>query len=182
MPFDFKRLRIPDIILIEPVVFDDKRGFFLESYKHSDFKDFGINEIFFQDNQSRSWKDVLRGLHYQSRPKAQGKLVSVVRGSVFDVAVDIRKNSQTYKQWVAVELTEVNHKMLYIPAGFAHGFFALTDDVLLSYKCTDEYSSEHDRGIRWNDPDIAIEWPMRTPLVSEKDEKLPFLKDAEIFE
>ncbi|MCU0846295.1 MAG: dTDP-4-dehydrorhamnose 3,5-epimerase [Spirochaetes bacterium] len=181
MPFTSKNLEIKDVILIEPRVFPDGRGFFLESYKSSDFKKIGIPEPFVQDNHSLSVKGVLRGLHYQLPPKAQGKLVRVIKGAVIDVAVDIRKNSPTFKKWVAEELSEENHRMLYIPPGFAHGFAALTDDVHLLYKCTEEYSPECDRGIRWDDPEISVDWKIGKPIVSEKDEVLPLLKNAEVF-
>ena len=181
MPFTFKKLKLPEIILVEPKVFHDDRGFFLESYKESDFKNNGINETFLQDNHSLSKKGVLRGLHYQHNPKSQGKLVRVLKGKVWDIAVDIRKESPTFKKYVFDELSEENNKMLYIPVGFAHGFVALTDNVHLVYKCTSEYSHEHDAGIRWDDPDLGIDWPVDNPLVSEKDEQLPYLKDAKIF-
>jgi dTDP-4-dehydrorhamnose 3,5-epimerase len=179
MPFEFERLEIPDVVLVTPRVFPDDRGFFKELYKYSDFAAFGIKERFVQDNFSKSAKDVLRGLHYQMYPKAQGKLVSCQRGEIFDVAVDIRGGSETFGRWVSAVLTGENHKMLYIPPGFAHGFVVLSDTVEVMYKCTDEYSPEDDRGIIWNDPDINISWNVKTPLVSGKDGKLPRLKDAE---
>lgn len=179
MPFEFIRLEIPDVVLIKPKVFEDERGFFLESFKYSDFVKEGIGPNFLQDNHSRSKKGVLRGLHYQLNPKAQGKLVRCVRGRIWDVAVDIRRGSPYFGKWVAVELSEENKYMLWIPEGFAHGFVALEDaDVL--YKCTSEYDPALDRGIIWNDSDIGIPWPIENPLLSTKDAKLPRLMDAEI--
>jgi dTDP-4-dehydrorhamnose 3,5-epimerase len=173
MPFTFKSLDIPDVILIEPKVFPDDRGFFCESFKASDFEKVNLPAHFVQDNFSFSKKGVIRGLHYQKAPKAQGKLVSVLKGGVWDVAVDIRRESPTFLKWVAVELNDRNHVMLYIPPGFAHGFISLTEDVHLLYKCTNEYDPQADAGIRWNDPDIAIPWPVGNPIVSEKDRNLP---------
>jgi dTDP-4-dehydrorhamnose 3,5-epimerase len=181
MPFTFNELDIEGLIIIEPKVFHDERGFFLESYKEEEFRQKGLNLKFVQDNHSRSKKGVIRGLHYQLNPKAQGKLVRVVKGRVFDVAVDIRQSSPTFLKWVGLELNEENNLMLYIP-GFAHGFAALTDDVHLLYKCTEDYSKECERGIIWNDPDIAVKWGIPNPIVSDKDKLLPRLKDAEIFE
>ncbi len=172
MPFDFKQLSIPEIILIEPKVLTDERGFFMETYKYSDFVKMGIMEKFVQDNQSMSVKSVLRGLHYQKNPKAQGKLVRCLRGRIFDVAVDIRKGSPSYTQWVGIELSEENQSILYIPTGFAHGFLVLSQMAEVVYKCTEEYSPEHDCGIIWNDPEININWPINDPIISEKDRSL----------
>ena len=177
MPFQFSRLAIPDVVLIEPTVFPDERGFFIESYKYSEFAAFGIKEHFVQDNHSRSVKGVLRGLHYQRQPKAQGKLVRVVVGEIFDVGVDIRKGSPTYGKWVGEVLSAENKRMLYIPPGFAHGFCVLSEVAEVLYKTTTEYSPEHDAGIIWNDPEIGIEWPIEHPILSEKDAGLPFLKE-----
>ena len=179
MPFHFKNLSIPEVILIEPVVLRDGRGFFMEIYKYSDFSKVGIKEYFVQCNYSRSSKDVLRGLHYQKNPKAQGKLVHCIRGSILDVAVDIRKGSPTFGKWVSSELSYENNHMLYIPPGFAHGFLVLSESADVIYKCTSEYSPENDRGIIWNDPDINISWPVKMPIISEKDKRHPFLKDAD---
>jgi len=179
MPFHFKHLEIPEIILIEPEIFGDARGFFMETYKHSDFVQGGINEHFVQDNYSRSAKGVLRGLHYQKNPNAQGKLVQCLRGKIFDVAVDLRKNSPTFGRWVSADLSEKNGFMLYVPPGFAHGFIVLSASADVMYKCTREYSPKNDRGIIWNDPDLSIRWPMKDPVLSEKDEKHPLLKDAD---
>ncbi len=173
MPFTFKPLSIPGIILIEPKVFPDSRGYFMESFKASDFEKAGVPTHFLQDNFSLSKKNVIRGLHYQKIPKAQGKIVSVLKGEVWDVAVDIRRESQTFLKWVAVELNDQNHAMLYIPPGFAHGFVALTDDVHLLYKCTHEYDAQADTGIRWNDPDIGIPWRTATPLFLKRTLSCP---------
>ncbi len=181
MPFEFLNLGLPGLMLIKPRVFDDGRGFFLELYKHSDFVQAGIGEHLVQDNYSRSAKGVLRGLHYQKAPKAQGKLVTCIKGRIFDVAVDIRKGSPRYGKWAGAELTEENKHMLYVPPGFAHGFQVLSDTAEVLYKCTDEYSPVHDRGIIWNDPDIGIVWPLDgEPLLSGKDKVHPRLKDADI--
>ncbi|MCI0494987.1 dTDP-4-dehydrorhamnose 3,5-epimerase, partial [candidate division KSB1 bacterium] len=155
MPFKFQRLKIPDVILIEPKVHTDSRGFFLETYKRSEFINNGILEKFVQDNFSHSSRGTLRGLHFQKPPKAQAKLVMVLQGEVFDVAVDIRKNSPTYSQWVGLTLSDKKAQMLYIPVGFAHGFCVLSDQADFIYKVSDEYSPELDSGIRWNDPDIG---------------------------
>lgn len=178
MPFEFKRLAIPDVILVIPKVFDDERGFFLESYKKSEFAKNGINTEFNQDNHSKSAKGVLRGLHYQLVPKAQAKLVRCPNGAIFDVAVDIRKNSPYFGRWVGEKLTAENKHMLYIPEGFAHGFVVLSETAELLYKASNEYSKEHDRGILWNDPDININWGIDfEPILSEKDKIQPRLKD-----
>lgn len=178
MPFIFNKTNIEDVILIEPKVFGDDRGFFVESYKKSDFVQNGIDVDFNQDNHSKSTKGVLRGLHYQLHPKAQAKLVRCVRGKIFDVAVDIRKDSKTFGKWVGFELSEENKHMLYIPVGFAHGFVVLSDEAELLYKASNEFSLGHDRGIRWNDPEINIDWGIDfAPLISDKDTKQPFLKD-----
>jgi dTDP-4-dehydrorhamnose 3,5-epimerase len=180
MPFEFKTLDIPDVILILPKIFNDTRGFFIESYKYSDFEKAGIRAAFVQDNHSKSIKGVLRGLHYQKSPRAQGKLIRCIRGEIFDVAVDIRKDSPYYGKWVGRSLSEENKEMLYIPQGFAHGFLVLSDTAEILYKTTDEYSPAHDRGIFWNDPAIGIKWGIDEPLVSEKDRNLPMLKDADL--
>ncbi len=181
MPFSFKSLFVPDIILVETKVFPDDRGFFFESFKASDFEKGNLPTHFVQDNFSFSKKDVIRGLHYQKDPKAQGKLVSVLKGSAWDVAVDIRRESPTFLKWVGLELNDQNHAMLYIPPGFAHGFLSLTEDVLLLYKCSNEYDPQADAGIRWDDPDLAIPWPVKRPILSEKDRHLPLIHQAETF-
>jgi len=177
--FEFSRLSIPDVVLIKPRVFTDSRGYFFETYKQGDFSEAGIKELFVQDNHSRSSSNVLRGLHYQKDPAAQGKLVRCMRGAIFDVAVDIRKGSPSYAKWVAMELNDENNFILYVPPGFAHGFVVLTETAELSYKCTSEYAPQYDRGIIWNDPDIAIDWPVGNPLLSDKDARHPLLKDAD---
>ena len=180
MAFEFKKLSIPDVILVEPKVFDDERGFFLEGYKKSEFFANGIDVEFNQDNHSKSTKGVLRGLHYQLEPKAQAKLVRCIQGEIFDVAVDIRKNSPTFGKWVGEKLSAENKKMLFIPEGFAHGFVVLSETAELLYKASNEYSKEHDRGIYWNDSDIAIDWGIDfEPILSEKDKNQPLLKDIE---
>jgi dTDP-4-dehydrorhamnose 3,5-epimerase len=179
MPFTFKRLSIPEIILIEPQVFRDARGLFLETYKHSAFSNEGIWEHFVQDNYSRSSHGVLRGLHFQKNPHAQGKLVQCLQGRIFDVAVDIRQGSPAYGKWVSAELTGENNLMLYVPPGFAHGFVVLSESADVLYKCTREYAQREDRGIVWNDPDINITWPVAEPLLSDKDRIHPLLKDAD---
>ncbi|BAT71078.1 dTDP-4-dehydrorhamnose 3,5-epimerase [Thermosulfidibacter takaii ABI70S6] len=182
MPFEFIKTEIPEVIIVKPIVFNDDRGFFMEFYKESEFREAGIDECFVQDNHSKSVKGVLRGLHYQLSPKAQGKLVRCVRGSIFDVAVDIRKGSPTFGKYVAVELSEENKLMLWIPKGFAHGFLTLSETAEIIYKVSGaEYSLEHDRSIRWNDPEIGINWPIDDePILSPKDKCAPLLKDAEI--
>ncbi len=179
MPFKFTRLAIPEVILIEPQVFPDERGFFMETYKYSEFAAFGIREEFVQDNHSRSVKGVLRGLHYQRAPKAQGKLVRVVVGEIFDVGVDIRKGSPTYGKWVGERLSAENKRMLYIPPGFAHGFCVLSKVAEVLYKTTEEYAPEYDAGIRWNDPEIGIRWPIEHPILSQKDAALPRLREVQ---
>jgi dTDP-4-dehydrorhamnose 3,5-epimerase len=177
MPFNFKKTDIDGLIVVEPRVFPDERGFFLESYKASDFRANGIDYNFVQDNHSLSKKNVIRGLHYQHDPKSQGKLVRVLKGKVWDVAVDLRKYSMTFLKHYSIELSEDNHTMFFIPPGFAHGFATLTDDVHLMYKCTEEYDGKLDAGIRWNDPDIGLKWPVDNPVVSDKDMILPLFKD-----
>ena len=178
MPFEFVRQKIKDVILVKPKVFGDNRGFFMESYKKSEFFENGITVEFNQDNHSKSAKNVLRGLHYQEPPYEQAKLVRCSRGKIFDVAVDIRPNSSTFGQYVKVELSEDNKNMLYIPTGFAHGFVALTDEVEILYKASGEYNKEADRGILWCDEDINIEWGIDfEPILSEKDKNQPKLKE-----
>ena len=173
---------IPDVLMIEPRVFGDARGFFLEGYNARGFRQAtGLSVDFVQDNQSRSRRGVLRGLHYQLR-QAQGKLVSVVCGAVFDVAVDIRRSSRGFGQWVGVELSEDNHRQLWLPPGIAHGFLVLSERVDVLYKTTDYYAPEHERVILWNDPNIDIEWPLAgEPLLSPKDRAGLPLKQAECF-
>jgi len=173
MPVTVTPTAIADVLILEPRVFGDARGFFFESFNQRDFEAAtGLRGVtFVQDNHSRSARGVLRGLHYQAPPHAQGKLVRVVRGAVFDVAVDIRPDSPTYGRWVGVELSESNHRQLWIPPGLAHGFLTLSDEADFLYKTTDYYSPAHEHCIRWDDPTLAIEWPLggREPQVSEKD-------------
>jgi dTDP-4-dehydrorhamnose 3,5-epimerase len=169
---------ISGLLIIEPSIFGDDRGFFVETYNEPRYQAMGISGDFVQDNLSQSKKGVLRGLHYQAPPFAQGKLVSVLSGAVLDVAVDIRFGSPTFGQYVAVELTGKNKKQLWIPAGFAHGFLTLEDNTLFSYKCTNVYSPENDRGLRYDDPSIDIQWPDIGQLtISEKDRAQPKLSD-----
>ncbi|HEX5358289.1 MAG TPA: dTDP-4-dehydrorhamnose 3,5-epimerase [Candidatus Nitrosotalea sp.] len=179
MPFKFKRLEIPDIILVEAQAFSDERGFFLEGFKESIFHTSGIKSKFVQDNYSHSIKGVLRGLHYQKDPKAQAKLVIVTRGEIFDVAVDIRKGSSTYGKWIDQILSDKNHKLLYVPEGFAHGFCVSSDTADVLYKVSSEYSPEHERGILWDDPDVSIKWPLDKPIMIRKDLQLSTLKNAD---
>lgn len=174
---------IPEIIVIEPAVYGDARGFFLETWHEARFREAGIDARFVQDNHSRSRQGILRGLHYQLE-QAQGKLVRVVTGRVFDVAVDLRRGSPTFGQWVGQVLSEDNHRMLWVPPGFAHGFYVLSERADFVYKCTDFYAPEHERCIRWDDPDIGIDWPIPThaaPLVSDKDAHGAALRDAEVY-
>ncbi|MBN1313695.1 MAG: dTDP-4-dehydrorhamnose 3,5-epimerase [Anaerolineae bacterium] len=172
----FHELSLPGLILVEPAVFEDERGFFLERYNRQVFQSHGITVDFVQDNHSQSVKHVLRGLHFQTPPFAQDKLVWVTRGEVFDVVVDLRKQSATFGKWEGVELSETNRSMLFIPKGFAHGFVVLSERADFSYKVSSLYSPEHDYGLVWNDPDIGIEWPVEKPILSKKDQQLPFLQ------
>ncbi len=179
MAFTFKKLSIPDVLLIESEKFGDSRGFFSELYKEKSFADAGIKKTIKQINFSKSVKGVIRGLHYQLNPCAQGKIIRAVKGSIFDVAVDIRKNSPFFGQWVGVELDSEKINMVYIPEGFAHGFEVLSNEAEFEYFCTDLYSPAHERGIVYNDPDIKIVWNTKNPVVSEKDLRHPILKEAE---
>ena len=178
MTFEFIKQNIEDVILIKPKVFCDNRGFFMESYKKSEFVANGIDVDFVQDNHSKSSAHVLRGLHYQANPHAQAKLVRCLKGKIYDVAVDIRPNSKTFGQYVKVELSEENKQMLYIPEGFAHGFVVLSEVAEIHYKTNSEYASESDRGGLWNDKDININWEIDfEPILSEKDKNQPELKN-----
>jgi dTDP-4-dehydrorhamnose 3,5-epimerase len=179
MPFEFQGLAIPGVVLVKARRFEDNRGYFRETYRSSDFGRNGIPDTFVQDNLSYSVARVLRGLHYQKNPQAQGKLVEALLGRVFDVAVDIRIGSPTYRQWVAIELAADNGHMLYVPPGFAHGFCVLSGEAIVAYKATQEYAPELDRGIRWDDPEIGVEWPISEPLLSPKDAALPLLREAD---
>ncbi|MDD2651056.1 MAG: dTDP-4-dehydrorhamnose 3,5-epimerase [Candidatus Cloacimonetes bacterium] len=177
--FEVKQTGIDGLILLVPKIYHDERGFFMETFKRSEFKSIGIDREFLQDNYSRSRKGVLRGLHYQTDIHAQAKLVRCVKGAIFDVAVDIRPGSKTYAKWYAINLTDENHYQLFIPEGFAHGFYTLSDTADVLYKATREYAPNADRGIIWNDPDIAIDWHTASPILSEKDKKHPRLSDIE---
>lgn len=175
--------QIPEVVVIEPSVFTDPRGYFLETWRAQRFRDAGIDASFVQDNHSESAEGVLRGLHYQF-DHPQGKLVRVVTGAVFDVAVDLRQSAPTFGHWVGVELSETNHRMLWVPPGFAHGFYTLTGPAHFLYKCTDYYTPSDERCIRWDDPEIGITWPMapgRTPIVGAKDQLGIAFRDAERF-
>jgi dTDP-4-dehydrorhamnose 3,5-epimerase len=176
MPFVFTPLEIPEVIVVEAKFFEDDRGFFLESFKESDFASNGIPVRFVQDNISHSVKNVLRGLHYQKNPKGQAKLVTAITGKIFDVAVDLRRNSPTFGKWVGEILSDVNHKSLFVPEGFAHGFCVLSEKADVMYKVSNEYSSIHERGIIWNDPTLDIKWPISKPILANKDFELPSLK------
>ncbi len=173
------KTKIEGLLIIEPQVFGDERGFFLETYNQEKYKEAGVKYDFVQDNLSKSVQGVLRGLHYQINPFAQGKLVQVIQGAVLDVAVDIRFGSPTFGQYVSVELNEKNKKQFWVPPGFAHGFISLKDGTVFSYKCTGLYSPESERGIKWNDPDLNIDWKIKDPIVSEKDGKNKAFKDIE---
>ena len=178
MPFEFKMLEIPDVILIEPKVFEDERGFFLETYKKEDFDEkAGIKGEFIQDNHSKSKYGVLRGLHFQKEPYAQAKIVRCIRGEIYDVAVDLRKNLPTFGKYTGVILSEYNRYQLYIPKGFAHGFLVLSDAAEVIYKVDNVYASDYETGLIWNDPDVNIPWPNDNPILSQKDQKLPTLRE-----
>ncbi len=163
------------LLLIEPKVFGDQRGFFLETWNHRRYHEAGIEADFVQDNVSLSRRGTLRGLHYQ-QPHVQGKLVSVHQGEVFDVAVDLRRDSPTFRKWHGVTLSSENKRQFYLPPGFAHGFLVLSESALFCYKCTDYYSPADEVTVRWNDPDLAIAWPMEQPILSTRDAKAPFLR------
>ena len=182
--FNFNRTKIDGVYIIEPKVFGDNRGYFMETYNKEQLDEVGFNMTFVQDNESKSNKGVLRGLHFQ-RKHSQGKLVRVTKGEVFDVAVDLRAGSPTYGHWEGVVLNDENKKQFYIPGGFAHGFLVLSDEAIFNYKCTHLYSPEYDGGVIWNDPDINIEWPLdriENILLSEKDKVHPNLKDLDLRE
>ncbi|MGD8228158.1 MAG: dTDP-4-dehydrorhamnose 3,5-epimerase [Desulfobacteraceae bacterium] len=170
---------LPEIIIIEPELFQDDRGYFTEMYHKAKFEEAGIKGDFIQDNRSLSYQRTIRGLHYQVR-KPQGKLVWVLSGEVFDVAVDIRRGSPTFGKWLGTALSSENKKGIYIPPHFAHGFCVLSEEAEVFYKCTEFYSPEDERTIRWDDPGLAIEWPIENPILSEKDATAPFFKEAEL--
>jgi len=179
----FTRTAIPDVWVIEPVVFQDVRGYFMEVYKKADFEQYIGNVHFMQENESCSTKNVLRGMHYQLAPFDQAKLVRVIKGAVLDVSVDIRKNSPTFGQYVAIELSAENRRQLFIPHGFAHGFLVISNEVIFTYKVDNLYNPDAERGILYNDPAIGINWEFGSNeqvILSDKDKKLPFLHDAEI--
>jgi dTDP-4-dehydrorhamnose 3,5-epimerase len=180
---EFVATGLPDVIKIIPTVHRDERGFFMETWQARRFREAGISADFVQDNFSRSSKGTLRGLHYQIE-NTQGKLVRVVSGEVFDVAVDLRRSSPTFGQWVGEFLSAENKHQLWVPPGFGHGFLVVSQEAEFEYKCTDYYAPQHERSVRWDDPDIAIEWPLdngETPVLSAKDAAAPFLKDADTF-
>lgn len=176
MPFAFRPTALPEVVVVEPRVFRDERGWFLESYKRSDFERAGIPHEFRQDNHSASLPGgVLRGLHHQLPPHAQGKLVRCLAGAILDVAVDVRPRSPTYRRWVAETLTAQDPRMLWVPPGFAHGFCVTSEIAEVEYKCTDFYTPSAERGLIWNDPEVGIEWPAVTPILSARDQKHPTL-------
>lgn len=176
---EITKTKLEGVVIIEPAVFGDKRGFFMESWSKRAFAEAGLDYEFVQDNHSASTvKGTLRGIHFQRGDKAQAKLVRCTKGAVLDVAVDLRPASLTYKQWVSVELSEDNKRQLLIPRGFGHGFLTLTDEVEFMYKADNFYAPEADGGIRWNDPELAVDWGIEEPILSDKDSKSPWLKDA----
>ncbi|MGG7178100.1 dTDP-4-dehydrorhamnose 3,5-epimerase [Clostridium paraputrificum] len=180
--FKFIETKLKDVYIIEPTVFGDNRGYFMETYNKEDFEKAGLTMKFVQDNESKSTRGVLRGLHFQTK-HTQGKLVRATKGEVFDVAVDLRKGSPTFGMWEGVLLSEDNKRQFYIPEGFAHGFLVLSDEAVFNYKCTDFYDPEHDGGLLWNDEEIEIEWPLEgieNILLSEKDKNQKKLKDLDI--
>ena len=179
MPFEFIALDLPEVLLIEPRVFSDERGFFMETYKRSEFSRHGIDEFFVQGNHSHSSQGSLRGLHFQKAPRAQGKLIRVVFGAVFDVVVDIRKGSPRFGRWVGVELSAQNKQMLYVPPGFAHGVCITSEEATLLYMVTAEYAPECEAGVIWNDPALAIRWPIERPTLSDRDRRWPALAQAD---
>ena len=180
MALTFRRLTIPEVVLIEPRQLGDQRGRFMETYKRSEFVAHGISDTFVQDNYSYSVRGTLRGLHYQLHPKAQAKLVMALRGEVFDVAVDLRQGSPTFGHWVGTTLSSETFRMLYIPVGFAHGFCVISEEAEVVYKMSAEYSPEHERGVIWNDTTIGVDWPTTKPILSEKDAIAPLLADADV--
>lgn len=177
MPFLFEKSEIEEVVLVKPKTFQDSRGFFMETYKFSDFFKNGIDGVFLQDNQSFSTENVIRGIHFQREPKPQGKLVRCIKGKILDVAVDLRPSSKTFKKWVSFELSDQNNYMLWVPPGFGHGFSVLSKEAEICYKCTNEYDASLDAGIIYNDPELNIDWKIKYPVISDKDQKLPFLKN-----
>lgn len=180
MPFTVAKLRpLPGVLVIEPTLHDDSRGTFFEMYKRSEFKELGIQDEFRQDNFSHSMAGVIRGLHFQFPPSAQAKLVSVVRGRILDAIVDIRRGSPAYGRWFTVELSDENRKSLYVPEGFAHGFAVLSAEADVLYKVSGEFDPAAEGGIRWNDPEVGVQWPLANPIVSARDAALPALSELE---
>ena len=176
-----EKTSLEGVYIIIPQVFGDHRGWFTETYNAEKFKEIGIDTVFVQDNHSYSaQKGTLRGLHFQNAPMAQTKLLRCIRGKILDVAVDLRKGSPNYKKWVSVELSAENQKMIYIPKGFAHGFLTLSEDVEVQYKVDNVYSREHDRSVRFNDPEIGVDWGTDSPILSDKDINAPYLKDSDV--
>lgn len=180
--FNFIETKIKDLYIIEPKVFGDDRGYFMETYSKKAFEEAGLDMVFVQDNESKSKKGVLRGMHFQTK-FTQGKLVRCTQGKVYDVAVDLRKGSPTYGQWEGVLLSAENKRQFYVPEGFAHGFLVLSDEAVFNYKCTNLYAPEYDGGLLWNDPEVGIEWPIEginEIILSEKDKKQPTLKELDL--
>ncbi len=178
MPLSFETTDLPGVLVIVPKVFADDRGFLMETFKRSEFEAAGLRLPFVQENHSRSTLGTLRGLHYQREPKAQGKLVRVIAGEIFDVAVDIRRGSPTFGRWIGVSLSAANRKLIYIPPGFAHGFCVTSADADVIYKTTAEYAPEYEDGIRWDDPELAIAWPTAAPTLSPRDQRWPSLAES----
>ncbi len=179
MPFEFEPLGIDGVTLIKPRVFEDRRGFFMETHRQSDFVTSVTDAVFVQENHSQSSAGALRGLHYQNIPMAQGKLIRVIRGEIFDVLVDLRRGAPTYGKWIAVRLSEENKHILYVAPWFAHGFCVLGETAEVLYKTTAEYSPSHEAGIVWNDPNLAIDWPIESPVLSDRDREWPPLSEAD---
>jgi dTDP-4-dehydrorhamnose 3,5-epimerase len=179
MPFEFEKTNIEGVLVVKPRIFGDERGFFLETYKKDDFENNGIKGNFIQDNHSKSKKGVIRGIHLQKGEYSQAKIVRCIRGALWDVAVDLRKNSKTFGKWFAIELSEKNKYMLYVPKGCGHGFAALTENVEMEYKNDNLYSFENEMGVKWDDKNLNIKWPVENPLISEKDNLLPSLSEFE---
>jgi dTDP-4-dehydrorhamnose 3,5-epimerase len=172
-----REISLPGVLILEPDVYEDERGFFLETYRAERYREAGVPMSFVQDNLSRSQEDVLRGLHFQQDPHAQGKLITVLRGAVHDIVVDVREGSPTFKQWEGIPLSADRMRQLWVPEGFAHGFVVTDGPALFHYKCTDVYNREAERAIRWDDPDLAIDWPVESPRLSDKDRAAPRLQD-----
>lgn len=175
MPLQFHPTALPGVVVIEPTVHGDARGFLMETYKASEFAAAGIDVRFVQENHSRSVRGTLRGLHFQRAPKAQGKLIRVIEGEIFDVAVDVRPESPTFKRWVSVVLSAANRRSVFVPAGYAHGFCVTSPEAQVVYKTTAEYAPELEAGLRWDDPELGIDWPLRDPILSARDSRLPRL-------